>query len=299
MPIPRRFLPHTTLLTAFEAAARLGSFTAAADEVKLTQSAVSRQIRALEEQVGVELFLREKQTVRLTAAGEAYAREIRDALRRIGAATLNLRANPAGGALNLAILPTFGTRWLAPRLPRFLAGNPGITINLSTRLSVFDFDLESFDCAIHFGRADWPGASHQRLMGEEVIPACSPQFLADHTIVEPADLRAVPLLHLTSRPDAWEQWLAGNGVDSEHVHGMLVDQFATAAQAAASGLGVALLPRFLIQPELDRGELVPVLDLPMTSAESYYLVWPSERAMLPPLIAFKKWLELEVAGSAH
>ena len=293
MAVPRRFLPPTSLLVSFEAAARLGSFTAAAAEINLTQSAVSRQIRALEDQVGVELFLREKQTVRLTAAGEAYAREVRDVLRRIGSATLNLRANPGGGTLNLAILPTFGTRWLAPRLPRFLAVSQGITINLSTRLSAFDFDLEAFDCAIHFGRGDWPGASHLRLMGEEVIPACSPQFLAEHQFTEPADLRSVPLLHLTSRPDAWEQWLTLHSVDAERVHGMLIDQFATAAQAAASGMGVALLPRFLIQPELDRGELVLALDLPMVSAESYYLVWPSERAILPPLIAFKNWLENE------
>ncbi|WP_127755343.1 LysR family transcriptional regulator [Devosia sp. 1566] len=296
MSVPRRFLPHTSLLVSFEAAARLGSFTAAAVEISLTQSAVSRQIRALEDQLGVELFLREKQTVRLTAAGEVYARDIRDALHRISSSTLGLRANPAGGTLNLAILPTFGTRWLAPRLPRFLDGNQGITINLSTRLSAFDFDLETFDCAIHFGRGNWPGASHELLMGEEVIPACSPQFFAQHRFSVPADLRAVPLLHLTSRPDAWEKWLRLQDVGAEHVHGMLIDQFATAAQAAVSGMGVALLPRFLIQSELDRGELVPALDLPMVSAESYYLVWPSERAMLPPLIAFKSWLRQEASA---
>ncbi|GGE01354.1 hypothetical protein GCM10011390_20280 [Aureimonas endophytica] len=134
MQTPRRLLPSIGLLSAFEASARTGSFTAAARELNLTQSAISRQIRALEEQLGVELFLRERQTVRLTPAGEAYARDIREALRRISAASLNLRANPFGGTLNLAILPTFGTRWLAPRLPDFLARHPGITINLATRL---------------------------------------------------------------------------------------------------------------------------------------------------------------------
>lgn len=294
MAVPRRFLPHTSLLVSFEAAARLGSFTAAAEEIALTQSAVSRQIRTLEEQVGVELFLRERQTVRLTAAGEAYARDVRDALHRIGAATLNLRANPLGGTLNLAILPTFGTRWLAPRLPRFLAMSPGVTINLSTRLSAFDFSLESFDCAIHFGRDDWPGASHQWLMSEQLIPACSPAFLAAQNVSSPADLRNVPLLHLTSRPDAWEKWFDLHGVNADNVHGMLVDQFATAAQAAAAGLGIALLPTFLIQPELERGELVAALDLPMASSESYYLVWPTERALLPPLLAFQEWLKQEL-----
>src|SRR6478609_3312214 len=134
----RRFLPSTALLSAFEAVSRTGSVTAAAKELDLTQSAVSRQIKTLEEQLGVELFIRERQTVRLTLAGDGYAREIREALRRISSASLNLRANPYGGTLNLAILPTFGTRWLAPRLGRFLSQNPGVTINLVTRLSPFD-----------------------------------------------------------------------------------------------------------------------------------------------------------------
>lgn len=132
--VTRRFLPSLALLSAFEAAARTGSVTAAARELSLTQSAVSRQIKALEEQLKVELFVRERQTIHLTAAGEAYACEVREALLKISTASLNLRANLGGGTLNLAILPTFGTRWLAPRLPTFLASNPGITINLATRL---------------------------------------------------------------------------------------------------------------------------------------------------------------------
>lgn len=151
MLMPRRFLPSLSLLTAFDAAARTGSITKAARELNLTQSAVSRQIKLLEQQLEVELFVRERQTIRLSLAGEVYAREIRDALHRISMASLNLRANPRGGTLNLAILPTFGTRWLAPRLPRFLARHAGITINLVTRLSQFDFRLEPVDAAIHFG----------------------------------------------------------------------------------------------------------------------------------------------------
>lgn len=130
MHMSRRFLPSTALLAAFEATARTGSVTLAAKELSLTQSAVSRQIKLLEEQLEVELFTRERQSVRLTIAGNAYAREIREALRKISTASFNLRANPRGGTLNLAILPTFGTRWLAPRLPKFLAQNPGITVSV-------------------------------------------------------------------------------------------------------------------------------------------------------------------------
>ncbi|SIR03301.1 LysR family transcriptional regulator, glycine cleavage system transcriptional activator [Rhizobium sp. RU33A] len=293
----RRFLPSLSLLTAFEAAARTGSITAAARELDLTQSAVSRQIKALENQLGVELFLRERQTIRLTVAGDSYAREIREALRRISSASLNLRANPHGGTLNLAILPTFGARWLAPRLGQFLATNPGITINLVTRLSPFDFRLDSIDAAIHFGDAVWPGAELTLLMREETIPACSPDFKQAHEIQAPSDLLRVPLLHLTTRPDAWERWFTETGVAFENVHGMLFDQFATASQAAIGGLGVALLPTFLIQDELARGELVAAVDRPMQSAQRYYLAFPRERAAYPPLVAFRDWIVKELAGS--
>jgi LysR family glycine cleavage system transcriptional activator len=291
----RRFLPSLSLLTAFEAAARTGSITAAARELDLTQSAVSRQIKALENQLGVELFLRERQTIRLTVAGDSYAREIREALRRISSASLNLRANPHGGTLNLAILPTFGARWLAPRLGQFLATNPGITINLVTRLSPFDFRLDSIDAAIHFGDAVWPGAELTLLMREETIPACSPDFKQAHEIQAPSDLLHVPLLHLTTRPDAWERWFTETGVVFENLHGMLFDQFATASQAAIGGLGVALLPTFLIQDELARGELVAAVDRPMQSAQRYYLVFPRERAAYPPLVAFRDWIVKELA----
>ena len=292
----RRFLPSLSLLTAFEAAARTGSITAAARELDLTQSAVSRQIKALENQLGVELFLRERQTIRLTVAGDSYAREIREALRRISSASLNLRANPHGGTLNLAILPTFGARWLAPRLGQFLATNPGITINLVTRLSPFDFRLDSIDAAIHFGDAVWPGAELTLLMREETIPACSPDFKQAHEIQAPSDLLRVPLLHLTTRPDAWERWFTETGVAFENVHGMLFDQFATASQAAIGGLGVALLPTFLIQDELARGELVAAVDRPLQSAQRYYLAFPRERAAYPPLVAFRDWIVKELAG---
>ncbi len=290
---PRRFLPSISHLAAFEAVARTGSVTAAARELDLTQSAVSRQIKALEEQLGVELFLRERQTVRLTLAGDAYAREIREALRRISSASLNLRANPHGGTLNLAILPTFGTRWLAPRLGRFLAVNPGVTINLVTRLSSFDFRLDSIDAAIHFGHPHWPGAELAFLMSERTLPACSPVFLKRNSISRPEDLLTAPLLHLTTRPDAWERWFADNGVAFENVHGMLFDQFATAAQAAIAGLGIALLPTFLMQEELKRGDLVAAIDREMESRERYYLAFPPERADYAPLAAFRDWIVSE------
>ncbi len=298
MAMSRRFLPSMSLLYAFEAAARSASFTRAAAELNLTQSAVSRQIRALEDMLGCALFLRERQTVKLTAAGTAYAAEIREALRRIGTATLDLRANPAGGSLNLAILPTFGTRWLAPRLPSFLGANPGITINLTTRLAPFDFHFEQIDAAIHFGEPDWPGAEMELLMGETVVPACSAALRDRLGIRTPSDLLKAPLLHLASRPDAWHHWFAAMGLDPDGVHGMMIDQFATAAQAATAGMGLALLPKFLIEAELARGDLVVPVDGAIKSTGHYYLAWPPPRSSYPPLQAFRAWLHEQATAAA-
>jgi LysR family glycine cleavage system transcriptional activator len=297
MSTARRFLPSMSLLRAFEAAARHQSFTAAAAELSLTQGAISRQIRVLEELLGSDLFLRERQTVRLTPAGENYAREIREALRRISSATLSFRANPKGGTLNLAILPTFGTRWLAPRLPGFLRENPGITINLTTRFAPFDFNLEQVDAAIHFGSPDWPGAELAFLMSETVVPACNQSLLEEYRFEKPSDLLRAPLLHLVSRPDAWEHWFMIHDALAEPLHGMLFDQFATAAQAAISGLGLALLPEFLIQDEVARGDLVRALNLPMRSTEQYYLAWPASRSAYSPLVAFRQWIVREAEGT--
>jgi LysR family glycine cleavage system transcriptional activator len=296
IPPPRRFLPSLALLSAFEAAARSASITVAAKELSLTQGAVSRQIRALEEQLEVKLFVRERQSIRLTLAGEAYAREIRDALRRITTASLSLRANPQGGTLNLATVPTLGARWLTPRLSRFVALNPRITINLATRPSEVDFRTESLDASIQYGRPSWPGNQMVLLRREQVVPTCCPDLKRYYAFDKAEDIRKAPLLHLTWRPDAWEKWLSFHGVPAEAVHGMLFDQFATISEAAAAGLGVGLLPSFLIEEELATGRLVRALDLPMASQEGYYLVWPADRSTYPPLMVFRDWLVAESAS---
>ncbi|WFU71209.1 LysR substrate-binding domain-containing protein [Bradyrhizobium sp. CB2312] len=296
MHMPRRFLPSTALLAAFEATARMSSITLAARELSLTQSAVSRQIKLLEGLLEVELFARERQSIRLTAAGEAYAREIREALRKISTASFNVRANPKGGTLNLAILPTFGTRWLAPRLPLFFAQHPGITINLATRLTYFDFRTDALDAAIHFGPRDWPGAEMALLRSEEVVPTCSSKLKNQYDFCAAGDLKKAPLLGISTRPGAWDQWFSAQNIVGGSGQMMYFDQFATAAQAAMAGVGVALLPTFLIQDELANGKLVRALDLPIESAERYYLVWPTERSSHPPLIAFRDWVLAESAA---
>ena len=293
MAIPRRFLPPTAMLAAFEAAARTGSFTQAAVELNLTQSAVSRQIRTLEERLGADLFVRERQTVILTAAGVKYARDIRHALKHIGDASMAIRASPRTASLDLAVVPGFAERWLIPRLPSFCSANPDLIINFSTRTTPIEFDAEPFDAAIHFGQPMWMGAESIPLMRESVFALASAAFAETHPFPSPEDLLTAPLLILRSRPDAWERWFLSNGVYYDSVTGPLFDQFETMASAAKAGLGVALLPAVLYQQEITRGELVPLFDKVTPSDNSYHLLWPQSRRDNPELILFRDWLARE------
>ncbi len=293
-----RRLPQTSFLETFEAAARRGSFTLAALDLNMTQGAVSRQIKALEEQLGTALFLRERQRVSLSPAGAVYLDEISQALSIIRKASTALQINPDGGVLNLGILPTFGTRWLAPKLPEFLQQNPGITVNLSTRLRPFDFDVDLLDAAIHFGSQEWPGTEHLFIAEETVVPACSPTLLPELNIRSVEDIARAPLLHIATRPEAWTRWFAMNGMETEIVAGTTFDQFATLAQAAAHGLGLALLPEFLIEEELRSGKLVAAWDKANRSIGSYALIWPKRRSSHPPLLRFRRWMETVVAKNS-
>ena len=290
MALPRRYLPSLSLLSAFEAVARTGSTQSAARELALSQGTVSRLVQNLEAQLSVTLFLRGNGRLRATDAALSYARDLRRAMDMIGAASLRLSAAPGGGALSLAILPTFGTHWLAPRLPDFLAQHPGVTLNLGTQLRPFDFAATGHDAAIHFGQDDWPGATHAKLFDEQVMPVCSAASLASHRISRPADLLRLPLLQLESRPDEWQAWFAHHGQAGTPPRGMVFDQFATLMQAAIHGVGVALLPAFLAGPALAEGRLISAYGSAVAGTGSYWLVWPAHRGTTPPLRAFAEWL---------
>ncbi|SPH23663.1 Glycine cleavage system transcriptional activator [Defluviimonas aquaemixtae] len=295
MATPRRLLPSISLLTAFESVVRTGSTLAAARDLNLTQGAVSRLIQNLEAQLGVTLFLRERRRLVPTDHALAYARDVVKALDLISRGSMRVRSSTGGGTLSLAILPTFGTRWLAPRLPRFLAEHPGITINLGTRLKPFDFDEEGFDAAIHFGERNWAGTGSLQLFDERLVACCAPAFLSAHPVSAARDLIGLPLLQLETRPNAWAAWFAHHGVTDRAPQGMLFDQFAPMIQAVIHGLGVALLPEFLAKPELADGRLVQAFGGPVLGEGSYYLVWPSVGAWYPPLQAFRDWLMSEAA----
>lgn len=297
MIAPRRFLPSIPALLAFEAVARLGSATQAAFELSLTQSAISRQLKTLEAQLGVALLARQGRQLTLTHAGEAYVVQVRDVLNRLAQASLNVRTNPSGGTLNLAILPAFGMHWLAPRLSDFASTHPEVTVNLSTRLQPFSFAGSPFDAAIHFGHEDWGGVQYLPLMPERVVPVCAPDLL-DRPLTDPAAILALPLLHLETRPRGWARWLAALGVEATPPAGMVFDQFSTMAQAAVHGMGVALLPTFSAAPYLDSGQLVMAATQTTQSIGSYYLVWPIDRETPAALRAFCDWLAQEATDQA-
>ncbi|WP_371060347.1 LysR substrate-binding domain-containing protein [Rhodosalinus sp. 5P4] len=291
-----RYLPSISMLRAFEAVMRTGATTAAADELHMTQAAVSRHVQRLEAQLGAALFRREKRRLVPTPAGRHYAEAVSRALDLIGRASMELTANPGGGTLSLAILPAFGTRWLAPGLAAFQAAHPGVTLHLTTRLRPVDFETEAFDAAIHFGAADRAGCGHLHLADEPMLAVASPGVLERHPPHGPAAIAAMPLLHLQSRPRAWERWFAHHGQAAPAQRGMVFDQFAPMTQAAIHGLGVALLPPFLAEPEIAEGRLRPAWGAAVPGRGGYWLVWPHARDDYPPLAAFRDWLAAEVRG---
>lgn len=295
MIAPRRFLPSISALLAFEAVARLGSATNAAAELNLTQSAVSRQLKALEDQLGVSLLVRQGRALSLTEAGRSYVPQVREVLNRLAQASVSVRTNPTGGLLNLSILPAFGMHWLAPRLRDFARAHPEVTVNLSTRLRPYAIAESPFDAAIHFGREDWPGVKYLPLMPETVVPVCAPALL-EAPLEAPREMLNLPLLHLETRPRGWARWLSALGVEAEPSAGMVFDQFSTMAQAAIHGLGVALLPTFFADPYLRDGQLALASRQTTQSIGSYYLVWPEGERESAALLSFRRWLAEQAAA---
>lgn len=288
----RRKIPSMDALIAFEAAARHESFTRSADELALTQSAVGRQIACLEELLGVPLFNRVKKRLCLTDVGRQYARQVREHLERIERDTLAAMARRgSGGILELAVIPTFATRWLIPRLPQFYARHGHITLNLTTRAEPFLFEDTPFDAAIHFGSPIWAGAVTRHLFGEEMTPVCSPRMLAGRTCLEPHELARFTLLHQSARADAWRHWFAQTGIhDGDCMRGQRYELFSMLVEAARAGLGVALVPRFFVLNELRTGELVVPCELSLRSDSGYYLVYPEAKQNSPLLMIFEEWL---------
>jgi LysR family glycine cleavage system transcriptional activator len=290
-------------LACFDAAARHESYTRAAQELALTQSAVSRQISALEGYLGIDLFRRTRHGVALTPGGADYARQIAPRLQALERDTLDAMSRQGtAGAIALAAVPTFASRWLMPRLPDLAAQHPELVVHIETRTRPFLFADTGLDAALYSGTpeqvSNWAGTRATPLIEEEVVPVCAPALLGKRRRLQAVDLAGMPLLQQSTRPEAWRQWFEATGVDAPlALSGPRFELYSLTAAAAANGLGLALLPRLLFEAELARGELVVACPRPLRSGRAYWLVTPERGEPRPALAAFTAWLRAQ-AGRA-
>lgn len=291
--LPRRQFPSIASLRALEAVDRLGSATAAAQELNLTQGAVSRQLQTLEEQLGSQLLLRQHRSLDLTPAARTYASTVRGALHTISQAAVSLQMSPQGGTLDLAILPSFGMQWLMPRLPDFARRHPEVTLNMTTRLEPFNFAADRFDAALHFKGVDWPDTDSIALKPECMLAVAAPELISAPLPLSPRQIAQMPLLHIQTRKNAWQTWLSDADQAPNLLPGALFDQFTTIIQAALHGMGAALLPDYLITQELASGTLVTLTNEPARPMGHYHLVWPSARPPSDSLIKFRDWISTQ------
>ncbi|MEO5795590.1 MAG: LysR substrate-binding domain-containing protein [Rhodoferax sp.] len=300
----RRKIPSLQALACLDAAARHESYTRAAQELALSQGAVSRQITALEAFVGVPLFRRTRHGVALTPQGAEYAQQVAVRLRGLEQDTLDAMSHQgSGGSLHLASVPTFATRWLIPRLPAWTALHPDTTVHIETRTRPFLFADTPFDAALYSGSADqvaqWAGTRAVRLLGEDMVPVCSPALRGGATAFTAEAIADLPLLQQSTRPDGWRQWFDAMGVAAPLARrGPRYELFSMTAAAAACGLGVALVPRLLVEAELVRGELVLACTQPLpgnsNDDRAYYCVLPERTENRALVEAFVGWMQQTV-----
>jgi LysR family transcriptional regulator, glycine cleavage system transcriptional activator len=297
---PRRLTPSMSWLVAFESAAQHLSFTRAANELSLTQSAVSRHVQALEQLLEVSLFRRDGRRIELTEAGAMYLREVRGGLRRIRNASLQVIAyRNESASIHLATLPTFAAKWLMPRLTSFYAGHPEVLVHVHSRIGQFDLELAGMNAAIGVGDGNWPGLDSYHLMDERMIPVFSPKLADAHPLNKPSDALKHTLLPVAVRPAVWNRWFSTYDLPAKKLRlGPQFDHTSHLIQAAVAGMGIALVPDFLVEDELRDGTLQALSEAPLTTGWSYYLFAPPHKTLPPALAAFKDWL-LEVAKSSR
>lgn len=308
----RRMIPSLQSLLCFESAAKHKSYTHAAQELCITQSAVSRQIQQLEEFLNLSLFQRTRHGVELTLAGEQYFKSIKSSLLNIEQSTMDLMSHKGlGGTLKLGVVPTFATRWLLPRLYRFNQIYPEITVHLETSTKPFLFSEHIFDAAIYAGTPsqleNWPEAKVEFLMQEEVIPVCSVQLIQKYfpemdlnaIDLTPQQLSQLPLLQQTTRPYIWKEWFNAAGYDyPSAMDGQRHELFSMLAVAATHHMGVALIPQMLLEKELKNADLVIASRFKLVGSRSYYFVY-SEQQNSGLILKFVEWLNQEVQAYQH
>lgn len=287
-----RRIPHLTWLRAFEASARHLSFTNAAIELNLTQAAISKQVKLLEQYLREPLFERKPRSLVLTKVGAAYLPKVRDSFERLAAGTEEVFGNRRSEVLTVRAPVGYSVSWIAPRLRSFFDANPGIGLRLVSSVWGDDFDRERFDLDIQYGSGKWPGFSVQRLTWEVIEPVCAPQLLeGKHPIRKPSDLENHCLLHVLGYEEGWGTWL--RHAKAERVNagqGLQFDTSLLAFEYAATGGGVALARSSMSGPELESGRLIRPFDLAVPIDEAFYLIAPSDGREHPDADTFRDWL---------
>lgn len=291
-------LPPLNTMRLFEAAGRHSSFKAAAEELNLTPSAISHGVQTLEQWLGVDLFLRGNRTLTLTAAGEAYLPRVRAALEAIVEASDAVPGRKPTGKLAVSVTPTFGVRWLLPRLARFNDRHPDIEVSVDTNHRLVEFPRDGIDVAIRMGRGDWAGLDTTCLVREQLVPVCAPRIAVAFRSTD--DLADTTLLHVVDAREDWTAWSRLAGIElPPAVRGLRFDTIQMALEAAAAGLGVAIGRLPLVDAELAAGRLVPLFGRPRTCKTGYWMVTARGSRIRPEIAAFCDWIEGEVEPPPH
>lgn len=295
--MPENFIPSIRELEAFCELARAGTTHLAARRLHLSQTAVSRSVRALEDRLGVALFARARQRMALSDAGRAFLPKAQRLLADLNAAAVGVMA--FGGqstVLRIAVLPSFGRSWLIPRLPGFLAAAPGTTVDVAARLEPVDFTTDPFDLAIQRSQHRSGAAHHLHLLDESLVAVCSPA-LTGGPVLSDADLLGLPLLQQTTRPTLWLDWFRHANLDSRRIlRGARFDHFDMVLDAAAAGLGVALVPEILAREPIRQGRLILASARAMDSGQAYTLIHPERSEAMPQFTRFRAWIRAEIEG---
>jgi LysR family glycine cleavage system transcriptional activator len=295
-------LPSLNGLRAFEAAARHLSFTAAASELNVTQTAISHQIRRLEEELGMRLFVRRNRALALTAEARDYLPGVRAAFNDLRLATDRLLRRDDGHVLTVSTLASLAAKWLLPRLSAFQESHPGIDVRITTSTGLVDFRTGDVDAAIRYGRGHWQGLRADWLMADELFPVCSPALLNGNKPLRcPEDLVHHTLLHSSGGyDDDWRLWLTAAGLpaDISRQPGLSFDLIFLTVQAAIDGSGIAMGRTSYVQDDIAKGRLVVPFEIALPADAGFYLVSPEAKTDPPKLAAFRQWLKMSVQNKA-
>ncbi|MBU2983675.1 LysR family transcriptional regulator [Lentibacter algarum] len=288
--LDRQHIPSLSILFAFDAAMRHQSFTLAAEELNVTQSAISRQIKQLEAILGMQLFLKSGRNVRSTDAAALYAKRVHSGLKEIADGTKFIMGHQGAETVKLGVLPTTSSRWLVPRLSTFIEENPRISVVLSVQTRQFDFSNANIDSAIHCGLPDWEGVEYDLLGEEELLVVCSPDLISNRKVRSVEDLSRHTLITTNTRQDDWHRFFPKGVGTPEGNRRLEFETFSSVIKATMAGLGLAIIPTFLIRNELADRRLVSAYGKKYLSGRGYYHVYPKDRLDYQAFRSFRMWL---------